>query len=89
MKLLNIPFSQAFAHCASTGSFWAWIVVAVILAAVAVYGYIINAREGNPYSPLYLGAALLVIGLALFYRPGEISVNTTPEQAARGVFIGY
>lgn len=90
MKLLNIPFSQAFAHVAAGGfSFWGWVILAVIIAALAIYAYVINAREGNPYSPLYLGLAILVLGLAFFYRAGEVSVNTTPEQAARGVYIGY
>lgn len=91
MNLLTITWAQAFAHCASTGSYWICLIIGVVLAIVLTVLVIRNSTV-NGWKPAHsalLGVAIALAALSVVYRPGEIRVNTTPEQAARGVFIGY
>lgn len=91
MKFLTITWAQAFGHCASTSSYWICLVIGVILAGVIGFFTIKNSQSGgwkNGHSAL-LFLAIALAALSIVYRPGEIKVNTSPEQAARGVFIGY
>lgn len=92
MKFLTIPFSQAFAHCATTTSFLVCIIIGLIVAALIVFFTIKSASSGDgwktPHSLFVFLAIAIAVGVFV-YRPGEVSANTTPSEAARGVFIGY
>jgi len=91
MTLLDIPFSQAFAHVTTTTSWWVCAIIGQIIAAALTYFTIKNSQDkgwkAGHSAGLFL--AIAIAALSIVYRPGEISVNTSPEQAARGVFIGY
>jgi heme/copper-type cytochrome/quinol oxidase subunit 2 len=88
----TISFGQALAHCAGTTSYWVGIIIVllVIAAAITIVWRVQRKYEVNPYAKVIgafvLAAALLV---AILGRPANIAANTTQEQAARGVYIGY
>jgi hypothetical protein len=88
----NISLGQAFAHCASTDSYWIWIIIAVVVSITA--GMILtranSKSEVNPMVKMlvYFAIAALIL-CSIFVRPCTIAANTTQEQAARGVYIGY
>lgn len=88
----NITFGQAFSHCASTLSYWLWLIP---LGIVMLTGWYFTWRAYSNDQEWTTGKTLICFGLfalfmvSLFMMPAEIAANTTVEQAARGVFIGY
>ncbi len=87
----TISFGQALAHCASTGSYWFWIAIAVV---ALVIGFILikkslKTSDWQTGHSLAVGGLILILLLAVLMRPAEVAANTTEDQAARGVYIGY
>jgi len=90
----NISFGQAMAHCAGTSSYWWGIAIVLIVSVILVVGVIIyqnkRGEEVYPLAKIIGGFAIVAaIFIAVFGRPANVAANTTQEQAARGVYIGY
>lgn len=88
----DVGLAAAFAHCASTVSYW--VSGVAITLAVSVLGFFTwrrYKREGLPAMAFGLIGLVILFGLFLAwgYRPSELAWNTTVEQAARGVWVGY
>ena len=84
-----VGLSAAFGHCAQSASYWVWGLI--VTAGIGFGAYEMKKaydRDGS-FSPAlaFAGAALLLF--VWCYRPSELAWNTTVEQAARGVWIGY
>ncbi len=85
----NITWGTAFNHVSQSFYYWLWVVLAVA-AAVAYVWAITTSKDGwNQTRVLILFVALALVMASIMYLPSEIAANTTVEQAARGVFIGY
>lgn len=89
----NITFLEALKYCATTTSYLIWVGIGI---AVLIAGLIVNKKALGPTHGWNRGpkmyimiACILFLILTIIYRPSEISANTTKEQAARGVYIGY
>jgi tryptophan-rich sensory protein len=87
----NISFLEALKHCATTGSYWLWLIVGIVIFVAGVISLKVSyEKEGWSSGKSGISLLLIAILLAAFaYRPSEISANTTKDQAARGVYIGY
>lgn len=87
----NITLLEAMKHCAGTASYWLWIAIAVIVFVGGGIGLKKSYdRDGWSAGKNFALFAILAILLsAILLRPAEIAANTTKEQAARGVYIGY
>jgi hypothetical protein len=82
-----ITFGQAWNHVSESGAYWVWVGISGAL----LLGYILGVAFGKIEElklPL-LGLLIGFLAFCLFMRPCEVAANTTVEQAARGVFIGY
>lgn len=85
----NITWGSAFHHVSQSFGYWIFI----ILFAAVLGGYIFMVQkkkdgwDGKKFLIAFAIFAALMI--AIFIRPSEVAANTTVEQAARGVFIGY
>lgn len=85
----NITWGTAFNHVSQSFSYWLWVFLALIAAAAYVWA-ITKSKDGWTHGRvLILFVALALLMASIMYLPSEIAVNTTVEQAARGVFIGY
>lgn len=87
-----ISLGEAFKHCASTGSYWLWLTISLLIFCVGVLGLKKSYDQEGSWSSGKSFVLFLLVGIlltAILLRPTEISANTTKEQAARGVFIGY
>lgn len=87
-----ITFGQAFSHCASTGSYWLWVGIALLVSGVTLFFLFRAYGKSQDWSggyTLVLFACVVILFLAFLMRPAEVAANTTVEQAARGVYIGY
>lgn len=85
----TISLGHAFAHCSSTFSYWFFIVIGFVLVIAAfIFAAKIKTWEDAPRWYLRAGAIALLI-IFIFFRPVEVKQNTTEEQAARGIYIGY
>lgn len=82
-----ISWGQAFDHVSKSFSYWLFI----LLAAAPMVYYVWSVVKGKveTFSLPLMFVFLVLIALAIFMRPSEVAANTTVEQAARGVFIGY
>ena len=84
----TISLGQAFAHCFSTGSYVGWLVASLIILAFAIW--VSFAKITNATARLaVIFLAFVFFLFALLMRPTEISANTTQDEAAKGIFIGY
>lgn len=87
-----ISLGHAFRHCGSTGSYWLWIVLA-LLAAIAAYMVVVRIQkktEVNPLVKIILAFVCVAFILgSIFMRPCTIAQNTSEAAAARGHYIGY
>lgn len=89
----NISLGQAWTHVATvnSGSYWFWLSIATVVLIGAAIGIIKYLQTGT----FTLGvagiafAALFFFFAALLMRPAEVAANTSVDQAARGVYIGY
>lgn len=88
----SISLSQAFAHCASTGSYW-WglgIVLAIVIAVIIGIIVFEKSAEVNPFVKMFLVfACMAAILMAVFMRPCDVAANTSEEMAAKGHYLGY
>lgn len=89
----SISFSTAFAHCASTGSWWLSLGITVIILAALWIALEIEAKKAN-FDPSVVEKVLLVVtvfalGLAILMRPCEVAANTSIASAAKGMWLGY
>ena len=88
----NITVGQAFNHVSQYFSYWVWIIPASILLTVGVFLIIKRYRdcEINGWQVAMYFFITLTINLCVWLiRPCDVAANTTVEQAARGVFIGF
>lgn len=87
-----ISLGHAFRHCASTGSYWGWIIAALVLAIVCivVIARIQRKTEVNPVVKIILAFVCLAFILgSIFIRPCTVAQNTSEAMAARGHYLGY
>ena len=84
----TISLSQAFAHFAGTGSYWLWIAIALVFA-VALVIWMIKSDFGDGGNIAAIVVIAFLLAVAVCYRPFEVKENTSQEQAARGVYLGY
>lgn len=82
----NITFQQAFNHVAKNFSYWLFIGLSVVPAAVYIFLYYRGKIDEVDLKVLF--GLLVLLMIAIFIRPAEIAANTTVEMASRGVFIG-
>lgn len=88
-----ISFNEAWKYVASFPSYWIWIgaFIVVLIAGLIAIEKVCEKMKQNP-GPIKLGwvivFAFLIMG-AIFKNPSNIAQNTTKEQAARGVYIGW
>ena len=85
----EVGLPAAFAHCAHSVSYWVWGIIATLAAGFAGWRMKKAYDDGAEISPVLLFGIAVVLLLAWCYRPSELAWNTTVEQAARGVWIGY
>ena len=87
-----ISLGEAFAHCAKSTSYWVWLVIAFLVfvgvAFTCIKKYQAGDLEGKEVVKFIL-VPFVAFVFALLFRPTEVANNTTKEQAARGVYIGY
>lgn len=90
MNFLDIPFSQAFAHAISEPSY---LITFILLNLVGILSLIFGIRYTNKTGKgqgIYAGIVIFILCAALsVIRPFNIAGATSPEQAERGVFIGW
>ena len=87
----NISILEAFKHCASTGSYWLWLAIGVIIFIGGSIG-LKKAYDKEGWSTIKSFVLCILVGVllsAILARPADIAANTTKEQAAKGIFIGY
>jgi glucan phosphoethanolaminetransferase (alkaline phosphatase superfamily) len=85
----NITWGAAFNHVSQSFMYWLWVALAAIATAVYVWRITVSTDGWNQGRVLLLFLFLLLLMFAIMYLPSEIAANTTTEQAARGVYIGY
>jgi hypothetical protein len=88
-----ITFGEALRYCFTLTSYLVWVFIGVlVLSAGITYNVkVVGPTHGWNFGRKFyvlLGCILFFI-LTIIYRPSEISANTTKEQAARGVYIGF
>lgn len=84
-----ISWGEAFNHVSKSFSYWLWIIISG--GAVGTYVFIVSkSKDGwNAGKTVILFVLLALLLTSIMVRPSEVAANTTVEQAARGVFIGY
>ena len=87
----QISLIEAMKHCATTGSYWLWIAIAttIFIGGCIVIKKLYNKGNAGAGINLILFVLVALLISSVLHRPLEISANTTKEQAARGVYIGY
>jgi energy-coupling factor transporter transmembrane protein EcfT len=87
----NITLGEAFSHCFGTTSYWVYVAIGIIVFLVGAFGlkksYDKEGWSAGKSFVLFLLLGILLTSILL--RPTDIAANTTKEQAARGVYIGY
>jgi purine-cytosine permease-like protein len=87
----NITLGQAFSHCFGTTSYWIYLIIGIIIFLVGILGLkkSYDKQGWSPEKSLVLFLLLGILLTAILLRPTDIAANTTKEQAAKGVYIGY
>jgi formate-dependent nitrite reductase membrane component NrfD len=88
----SITLGQAFAHCASTGSYWLWIGIALAFIIGTSIGMFVYSKktEINPIVKIALVFAMVAaLFCSIFIRPCDVAQNTSQAAAARGHYLGY
>lgn len=85
----TISLSHAFSHCASTGSYWLWIGICFLLVAGSFIFISVNKKLEQKAKYAFVIIPVILLFISIFLRPVEVAANTTEDQAARGVYIGY
>lgn len=88
----NISLFTAWGHVASTASYWVWLLIATAISTIIFAMVIKSVKKSSEFTIdkiffLLIGVAIFLF--ALLMRPCEVAANTTKDQAARGIFIGY
>jgi len=88
----HISLGQAFAHCASTGSYWLWIAIACVASVITI---VLLTRANNKSEVngmvkmvIYFAIAAAIL-CSIFVRPTSVCQNTSVDAAARGNYLGY
>jgi hypothetical protein len=88
----SITLSQAFAHCASTGSYWLWIGIAVVFDLLVVVE-LIRYQKKNEVASYWVAiicfVLLSILMLSVFKDPVNVHVNTSVNMAAQNKWLGY
>jgi len=88
-----ISFGEAWRYVSSFPSYWIWIgafIVALIAGLIIIEKLAIKMnRELNTVKLVWVIVFSFLIMGAIFKNPTNIAQNTTKEQAARGVYIGW
>lgn len=88
----SISIGTAFAHCASTGSYW-WGIVIVALICVAGWAFIqiklAKSMDVSTIQKVWATVCLFAIMIAIFMRPCMVATNTSVTMAAAGHWLGY
>lgn len=88
-----ISFGEAWRYVSSFPSYWIWIgafIVVLIAGLIAIEKLAIKMnRELNTVKLVWVIVFAFLIMGAIFKNPTNIAQNTTKEQAARGVYIGW
>jgi hypothetical protein len=88
----NVPWGDAWLHVAHSFSYWLFTIITFLVLVVVTYKSIVEYKSGDLESESLALRMIIVIAafaFALLFRPCEVAVNTTVEQAARGVWLGY
>lgn len=93
MEQEYISVWEAFKYCVTTLSYFIWVAIGflVFIGGLSYNKFVLGETHGwnkGPKIYIMIGCILFLL-LTIIYRPSEISANTTKEQAARGVYIGY
>lgn len=86
----EISLSEAFAYCFSQPSY-VWTVISGTVLGLAFIVFAIKLQQNEDFTMKHIG--LIAVGVIMILacwlaRPTKVKANTTPEQAARGVYIG-
>lgn len=84
-----VGLPAAFAHCAESVGYWVWGIIITVLVGVGAWMMKKTYDKSGTFSPLLLFAIIVALLLVWCYRPSELAWNTTVEQAASGIWIGY
>lgn len=88
----NITWGTALGYCMTTASYWIFLVLGVVAFVAALYLSIKKYRNADwdgMKATLVTAGGFVIFCCCFFIRPSEIAANTTVEQFARGVVIGY
>jgi len=89
----NISLGEAFRYCASFPSYWIWIgafIVALICGLIAIEKVAVKEdKDLDGVKLFWVVIFILLLAGAIFKNPTNVRENTTKEQAARGVYIGF
>ena len=85
----HITFNEAFKYCITQPTYWIWLALAIFFGSLGISAL----RKTRIYWSLghnfLLFVIIAIMTAAIFYRPIQVSANTTKEQAQKGVYIGY
>lgn len=88
----NITWLQAWHHVAHSFVYWLFVVITlaalVYVTSISIVAYRNGELDGGAFTFRFL-ILMVLFASALLIRPCELAENTTVEQAARGVWIGY
>lgn len=85
----NITWGTAFAHVSHSFGYWIFIIIFALVLGYYIYS-VQKARNGWTGKEFLIAFGIFAaLMIAIFIRPSEVAANTTVEQAARGVWIGY
>lgn len=84
----TITWGQAFQHCLHTGSYATFFIIGII-AVIAAIVYGLKRAPTWKETVIAIGIALLFAFLATFMRPSEVAANTSQDNAAKGIYLGY
>lgn len=88
-----IGFMAGWKHCASTGSYWYWLIGYTIFAFLVAYAF--KWAEKHYNKDLDNAFTMLVIGLSmawvcfLLVRPANVGADTWVGAALRNHYLGY
>ena len=86
----EITLSQAFHYCFGQTSYVVSLIVfSIVGIGILIFGIARYKKTGSAvWAVAGLAVGVIMVLAALLGRPVEVKANTTPEQAARGVYIG-
>lgn len=85
----EVGVAAAFGHVTTTGSYWVGIGIALVICAAIAFAMFKAYQKGGDINITFIAVIVAIMMFAILMRPCELGVNTSVEQAARGVWIGY